>query len=141
MSKITIPAAGLAVLAASIASPAIAEDNAMAEAFAAARLAHFAAGDTAALTAQYAEDAVVISPMGVLRGRDQIRAMIEGIIAEFGQPGVSFELLSQNAVGPVVAFTWTATTGANVYELGAETYVIEDGLATYQTFAARVAPR
>ncbi len=63
------------------------------------------------------------------------------IIAEFAQPGVTFELLSQRAVGPVVAFTWRAQTGANNYGLGAETYVLEDGLATLQTFAASVTPR
>ena len=66
--------------------------------------------------------------------------MIEGIIGEFAQPGVTFELLSQHAVGPIVSFTWTAQTASNDYRLGAETYVLEDGLATFQTFAASVTP-
>lgn len=112
-----------------------------AEKFAAERLAAFSRGDVPALLAQYSEDAVVITPSGVLRGRDQIRGMIEGIVSEFGQAGVTFELLSQSAVDPVVAFTWKARTASNDYELGAETYVLQDGLASRQTFAASVTAR
>ena len=118
-----------------------AQDNAMAEKFAADRLANFGKGDAAALVAQYADDATVISPMGVLHGRDQIKGMIDGIIAEFAQPGVKFTLQSQNAVGDVVAFTWSAKTLKNTYTLGAETYVLKDGMIEYQTFAAAVTPR
>ena len=115
--------------------------NAMAETFAADRLAAFSRGDVAALVAQYAETAIVITPNGPIEGCDQIQAMIEGIIAEFAQPGVTFELLSQHAIGSIVSFTWKAQTASNDYRLGAETYVLEDGLATYQTFAASVTPR
>ena len=113
----------------------------MAEEFAADRLAAFARGDVAALLAQYAESAIVITPSGRLEGCDQIEAMIKGIIAEFARPGVTFELLSQHAVGSIVAFTWKARTASNDYHLGTETYVLEDGLATYQTFAANATPR
>ena len=129
--------APIAGLAASSAYPA----GAMAEKFAADRLAAFGRGDVAALLAHYAEDAVVVTPAGILRGRDQIRGMIEGIIAEFAQPGVVFELLSQHAVGPVVTFSWRAETAANRYDLGAETYFLDGGRAAFQTFAARVTPR
>jgi ketosteroid isomerase-like protein len=118
-----------------------ADGNAMAKKFAEDRLAFFAKGDVDSLVSQYASDAVVITPMGVLRGRGQIRPMIAGIIAEFAQPGVKFNLISQAEDGPVVAFTWSAQTARNIYELGAETYVLEDGVAKYQTFAARSAPR
>jgi len=65
--------------------------------FAADRLANFQAGNVAALIDQYHADASVITPNGVLRGRDQIGGMIEGIIAEFSQPGVDFKLLSRAA--------------------------------------------
>jgi ketosteroid isomerase-like protein len=114
--------------------------NAMAEKFAADRLAAFGRGDIETLIAQYADDATVLGPAGVLHGKAQIRGMIEAIVREFAQPGVRFELISQNAVGPIVSFAWSATTGANTYELGAETYVIAEGRATHQTFAAKVTP-
>ena len=118
-----------------------ADENAMARKFAEDRLAYFAKGDTDALMNQYAPDATVITPMGVLHGRGQIRPMIDGIIAEFAQPGVNFNLISQTADGPIVAFTWSAETGRNIYDLGAETYVLENGGAKYQTFAEKTAPR
>ena len=118
----------------------LAGENAVAEQFAADRLALFGKGDAAGLLAQYAEDATVITPMGVLHGRDQIKGMIDGIIGEFAQPGVRFTLISQNAEGAVVSFTWSADTGINLYDLGAETYVLKDGLVEYQTFAAKVTP-
>jgi ketosteroid isomerase-like protein len=109
--------------------------------FAADRLANFQAGNIAALMDQYHADASVITPNGVLRGRDQIRGMIEGIIAEFSQSGVDFKLLSKAAEGEVVTFTWQATTPANDYKFAAETYVLKEGLAHYHVFGAKVAPR
>ncbi len=112
------------------------------ELFAAARLAGFANADVEALVGQYAPDATVITADGVLRGRDQIRPMIDGIIREFARPGVAFALLSQRVEGPIVAFTWSAETERNSYALGAETYVLNaEGLAQHQTFAARVQPK
>ena len=114
--------------------------NAPAEAFAAERLAAFGRGDVAALVAHYQDGATVISPLGPLHGREQIKGMIEGIIAEFAQPGVSFEMISQHALGPIVTFNWKARTKLNDYHLGAETYVLEDGLVAFQTFAASVTP-
>lgn len=105
--------------------------------FAEARLAAFGKGDVEAIVAQYSETAMVITPMGLMRGKEQIRPMIEGIIGEFGQPGATFNLVFQAAEGDVVTFVWHAETAKNVYDLGVETYVLKDGLAEYQTFAAK----
>ena len=109
--------------------------------FAADRLAAFGRGDVDAIVAQYQPDAVVITPQGTMRGTAQIRQMIEGIIGEFARPGVSFELMHQAAEGPVVNFVWTAKTESNVYDLGTETYLLVDGKAAYQTFAAKITPK
>lgn len=140
MTTNNMTAAPLAATA--ISTPvALAADNRVAQKFAADRLAYFGAGNAEAILAQYAEDATVITQMGVLHSRDEIKGMIDGIIAEFARPGVTFNLLSQNAEGDVVSFIWTAETGVNAYDLGAETYVLKDSLAQYQTFAAKVTPR
>lgn len=111
------------------------------EKFATARLALFGKGDAAGLLAQYAPDATVITPNGVLHGPDQIKGMVDGIIGEFHQPDVKFTLISQMTAGDVATFTWSAETAKNIYDLGAETYVLKDGRITYQTFAAKVAAR
>ena len=83
-------------------------------------------------------DNTATMPQGVLRGVAQIRMMIQGIIAEFTAPGVSFDLLSEAAEGPVATFVWTAETARNRYDLGSETYVLRDGKISHQTFAAKV---
>jgi ketosteroid isomerase-like protein len=111
------------------------------EEFADARLAAFGRGDVNAIVAQYADDAIVITPQGTLRGQAQIRGMIEGIIAEFAQPGVKFDLISRAAEGPVANFTWSAETNANVWDLGAETYVLANGRIAFQTFAGKMRPK
>jgi hypothetical protein len=67
--------------------------------------------------------------------------MIEGVVAEFARPGVTFNLIAQTVDGPIATFVWKAETATNIYDLGAETYVIEDGKVAYQTFAAKVTPR
>lgn len=106
--------------------------------FADARLAAFGKGDVNGLVEQYTEDATVITPMGVLHGKAQIRPMIEAIVAEFAQPGVKFTLISKAAEGDVVTFVWSADTAKAVYDFSAETYVLKDGLAHYQTFATKM---
>jgi ketosteroid isomerase-like protein len=109
-----------------------------AETFAAARLADFGAGNVEALIAQYADDAIVITPQGVLHGPQEIRPMIEGIVAEFAEPGATFNLIAQAAEGDVATFVWSAHTAVHTYDFAAETYVLEDGLIIYQTFAAQM---
>jgi ketosteroid isomerase-like protein len=120
---------------------AIAADNAAAQKFAADRMAAFGRGDAAALLAQYTEDAIAITPMGILRGRAEIKGLVDNVIAEFAQPGVKFEFLSQTSEGDIVTFVWKAETAKNVYDFAAETYVLKDGLAAVQTFAAKVTPK
>ncbi len=141
----TLKCLATGVLAGSVyfaaAAHVFAADNAMAQKFAADRMAAFGKGDAAALLAQYAEDAVAITPMGVLHGRAEIKGLVDNVIAEFAQPGVKFEFLSQTSEGDIVTFVWKAETAKNVYDFAAETYVLKDGLAAVQTFAAKVVPK
>lgn len=112
-----------------------------AAAFAQARLAAFGTGDLDALVGQYTEDAAIVTPQGVIKGADNIRAMIEAILAEFGAPGTSFNLMTTQAVGDVVAFTWSAETGKAVYPFASDNFVLRDGKAAYHIFAAQVQPK
>jgi hypothetical protein len=139
--KFHLAVAASALAAGLMAGAGAAANDAAAKKFAADRLTAFGKGDVATLVGQYRPDAVVITPMGTLTEPAKVKGMIEGIIAEFGRPGVKFELISQAAVGEVVTFVWKAETHANVYDLGAETYVLKDGKIAYQTFAAKVAPK
>jgi ketosteroid isomerase-like protein len=109
--------------------------------FAKARLAAFGSGNVNALMDQYTDDATLFSPGGVLHGKAEIRTMLESVVAEFGQPGVRFELVSQAAVGDTVAFVWKAETAKAVYDLGVETYVLAGGKAAQQTLVLATTPK
>jgi hypothetical protein len=127
-----------AVLSAAIATgSAAALDNQAAEKFAMERLSAFERGDVSALVAQYTDDAVVVTPAGPLNDRASITAMMEGVIAEFGQPGTRFEVISQAAFGDIFTLVWSGETSKNVYDFAAETYVLKDGKITYQTVALK----
>ena len=116
-------------------------ETASAETFAAERLAAFGRGDTAALVAHYQDGATVIGPSGPLHGREQIKGMIEGIIAEFAQPGVTFELIEHHGAPPVLVDAKTpavaAAKRAVAAGFGVEPVLIREGgsipvVATFQ---------
>lgn len=100
-------------------------------------LAAFGAGDVDAILANYASDAVIMVPGSVKRGHKDIRPMFEGLVAEFGQPDVTFEMLNQDVNGEVALIVWKAETGKAVYELGTDTFVIRNGKIVQQTVAAK----
>ena len=104
--------------------------------FVADRLANFGKGNLEALVADYAPDAVIISPFGTLRGPAQAREMIRTFLAEFALPGTTFTVLSQGSDGRVAHFTWKAETAKTVYHFAGETYVVENGKASYHVLAA-----
>ncbi len=104
-------------------------------------LRRFAQGDVDGLLSEYAEDAVFLSAQGVLRGREALRGVFQGAVAEFGQPGVSFELLARHAEGDVAYIAWRAETPGASYALGSDTLVLRDGLIVCHTAAIAMTPR
>ncbi len=103
--------------------------------------AAFAAGDVDAMLADYAEGAVFIGPMGVLRGHDQIGAFFTAVAAEFAKPGASFTVKQTEFTDNVAYFAWQAETADNIYELGGDTLVIEDGKIATQTLTLKAIPK
>lgn len=100
-------------------------------------LESFGAGDIDAMLADYASDAVMFTPDGPLMGRDAIRPMFEAMLAEFGQPGMSFEMTTQSVEGDAAYIVWKAETADNVYEMGTDTFVVRSGKIVAQSFAAK----
>jgi len=76
-----------------------------------------------------------------MKGRDQIRGMIQAVLAEFSKPGVKFEVMHQSAAGPAAPLVWKAETPDNSYEFAAETYVFQNGKIAQHTFAAKMTPK
>ena len=104
-------------------------------------LGRFAARDLQGVMADYAPDAVVIVPTGVLRGVDGITPLFQALIAEFAKPGATFDLQQQVIEGDVAYIRWVAETPDNTYELGTDTFVVRHGKIVVQTFAFKATPK
>jgi ketosteroid isomerase-like protein len=101
----------------------------------------FAALDLDGVVSDYAPDAIMIVPAGVLRGVDGITPLFQALIAEFSKPGASFNVQQQVIEGEMAYIRWTAETADNTYELGTDTFVVRDGKIQQQTFAFKATSR
>ena len=104
-------------------------------------LERFAALDLQGVLADYAPDAVMIVPTGVLRGVHEITPLFQDLLAEFAKPGATFDLQQQLIDGDVAYIWWVAETPDNKYELGTDTFFVRHGKITVQTFAFKATPR
>ncbi len=98
----------------------------------------FATHDIEALMKDYSENAVFVTPSGVLEGKPAIRALFEALVHEFEAPGARLTLERRLAQGPLAYTLWSAETPEHSYEFATDTLYVEDGLIRYQTFAADV---
>jgi ketosteroid isomerase-like protein len=89
------------------------------------------AGDLDEIVADYADDAVFISPSGVLRGKDGIRSAFTRLLADV--PDAAWELGTQIYEGDVLFLEWAADAAATRVEDGIDTFVFRDGLIRVQT--------
>ena len=89
------------------------------------------AGDLDEIVADYAGDAVFISPAGVLRGHDGIRAAFTQLLADV--PNASWDLKTQIYEGDVLFLEWAADAGATRIDDGIDTFVFRDGQIQVQT--------
>jgi len=104
-------------------------------------LERFFAFDLPGVVADYAPDAVMIVPDGVLRGVREITPLFERLLAEFAKPGATFDLRQQVIEGDVAYIWWVAQTPDNTYELGTDTFFVRHGKIAVQTFAFKTTPR
>ena len=98
----------------------------------------FGEGDLTGILSDYASDAVLFTPDGPLKGLDAIRPFFEAMLAEFGKPGTAFSMKHRSVEGNYAYVLWTAETADNVYELGTDTLVVQDGRILAQSFAAKI---
>lgn len=89
------------------------------------------AGDLEEIVADYTDDAVFITPAGVLRGTDGIRAAFTQLLADV--PNADWELKTQIYENDVLFLEWAATAAATKVEDGIDTFVFSDGLIRLQT--------
>jgi ketosteroid isomerase-like protein len=89
------------------------------------------AGDLDEIVADYAEDAVFISPAGVLHGQGGIRTAFTQLLADV--PNTDWTLKTQIYEGDVLFLEWAADAGATYADDGIDTFVFSGGLIRVQT--------
>lgn len=89
------------------------------------------AGDLDEIVADYADEAVFITPAGVRRGKDGIREAFTQLLADV--PKAAWELKTQIYEDDVLFLEWAATAATTKVEDGIDTFVFSDGLIRLQT--------
>ena len=89
------------------------------------------AGDLEEIVADYAEDAVLITPAGVRRGLGGIRTAFTQLLSDV--PNADWTLKTQIYEGDVLFLEWAADAGATFADDGIDTFVFRDGLIRVQT--------
>ena len=103
-------------------------------------LKSFAERDLDGILSDYAPDAVLFTPQGLLRGK-AIRELFEALISEFSKPGSRFTLDHLSVDGDYAYILWRAETADHLYEAATDTFIVRDGKIVGQSFAARITPR
>ncbi len=89
------------------------------------------AGDLDEIVADYADDAIVITPAGTRRGKDGVRATFTRLLADV--PDAAWNLKTQIYDDDVLFLEWAADAAATRVEDGLDTFVFRDGLIRVQT--------
>jgi SnoaL-like domain len=89
------------------------------------------AEDIDAIVSDYADDAIFITPEGVLRGKDGVRGAFDKLTSQL--PGARWELPTQLYEDDILLLEWKATSSESKVEDGIDTFVFRDGLIRVQT--------
>ena len=96
------------------------------------------AGNLDEIVADYSDDAVVISPGGVLRGKDGVRQAFEQLLGDL--PDAKWELPTMIFEGDILFLEWKATAEKVKAEDGIDTFVFRDGMIRVQTLRYTLTP-
>ena len=89
--------------------------------------------------ADSAEDAVLITPDGAMKGHAQIRSMFAQIFASMFPPDSTSPHLAQQVVeGEIAYMLWSGSSAHSHAPLATDTCVMRDGKIVAQTFAAQL---
>jgi uncharacterized protein (TIGR02246 family) len=88
-------------------------------------------GDLEGIVADYADDAVFITPAGVKRGTQGIREAFSQLLQEL--PQGEWEVPTQIFEGDALFIEWRCTTSDHRVDDGIDTFIFRDGLIRLQT--------
>ncbi len=89
------------------------------------------AGDLDGIVSDYADDAVFITPAGVLRGKDGVRQGFVKLLDDL--PDAKWELPTMLFEDDVLLLEWKAESAKTRADDGIDTFVFRDGLIRVQT--------
>jgi ketosteroid isomerase-like protein len=89
------------------------------------------AGDLDEIVADYADDAVFITPGGALRGKEGIRRAFTQLLADV--PNADWAVPTQIFEGDVLFIEWTADAEKTRVEDGIDTFIFRGDLIRLQT--------
>src|ERR1700692_4181972 len=98
-------------------------------------------GDIDGTMAAYSAESGFFTPGGLLRGSEAIRRFFVRLFEEFAKPGMSFEMLNQEVDGDAAYIVWKAETADKRFEVGSDTFVVQNGKIVMQTFAGKISPK
>jgi ketosteroid isomerase-like protein len=89
------------------------------------------AGDLEGIVADYSEDAVFITPAGVLHGKDGVRQGFTKLLSDL--PSAEWEVPTTIFEGDVLFIEWNAESASTKADDGIDTFVFRDGMIRVQT--------
>jgi hypothetical protein len=89
------------------------------------------AGDLDGIVSDYADDAVFITPDGVLHGKDGVRQGFVKLLDDL--PSAEWELPTMLFEDDVLLLEWKAESAKTKADDGIDTFVFRDGLIRVQT--------
>ena len=101
----------------------------------------FGKGDLNGMMADYAAESKFFTPDGLLRGSEAIRKFFARLFEEFAKPGMSLEMLRKEVDGDTAYIVWKAETADNRFELGTDTFIVQNRKIVTQTFAGKISPK
>ena len=96
------------------------------------------AEDLDGIVADYSDDAVIITPSRVLRGREGVRENFVQLLGEV--PQASWDIKNTVYEGDAMLLEWGAEGGGNRIDDGVDTFIFRDGMIRLQTIRHTVRP-
>jgi hypothetical protein len=99
----------------------------------------FRAGDVEAIMSTYTEDAVLITPDGVVKGQAQIQSLFVQMFTNMFPPDkTSLNVAKQVVDGEIAYLLWSGSSPYYNIPFATDTFVIRDRKIVAQTFAPQV---